>query len=100
MRRIAAEYGVGYDTFLRHALGRTGPGARELDRASDEEIARLSAGTGVSVEQLEGMRTGAAMARVNERTQGWLLAEAGREALEQLRVSVMRMVRRAEADRG
>ena len=46
------------------------------------------------------MRTGAAMARVNERIQGWLLAEERREALEQLRASVMRMVRRAEADRG
>jgi hypothetical protein len=36
------------------------------------------------------MRTGATMARVNERIQGWLLSEEGREALEQPRVSLMR----------
>ena len=100
MRRIAAEYGVGYDTFLRHALGRTGPGARELDEMPDETLARLSAGTGVPIEHLREMRTGATMARVNERIQGWLLTEEGRAALEQLRVSLGRMVRRAEANRG
>jgi len=73
---------------LRHGLGRTGPGARDLDRISDAELAHLSAGTGVPVEQLQGMRTGATMARVNERIQGLLLTEGGRAALDQLRVSL------------
>jgi len=98
VRRIAKAYGVGYDTFLRHGLGRTGPGARNLDRISDAELVRLSAGTGVPVDRLRGMRTGATMARVNERIQGWLLTEDGRAALDQLRVSLMCMARQAEAD--
>ncbi len=89
---------MGYDTFLRHGLGRIGPGARDLDRISDAELAHLSAGTGVPVEQLQGMRMGATMARVNERIQGWLLTEDGRAALDQLRVSLMYMGRQAEAD--
>ncbi len=91
-----------YDTFLRHGLGRTGPGARNLDRTSDAELVRLSAGirtgTGVPVERLQGMRTGATIARVNERIQGWLLTEDGRAALDQLLVSLMCMTRQAEAD--
>ncbi len=98
VRRIAEAYGVGYDTFLHHALGRTGRGARDLDHLGDEALGRLSAGTGVPVEQLRGMQTGSAMARVTERIQGWLESEEGRAALDQLRVSLMRMMRRAEAD--
>ena len=64
----------------------------------DEALARLSAGTGVPIGRLREMRTGATLARVDERIRGWLLTEEGREALEQLRVSVMRMIRLAEAD--
>ena len=41
VRRIAAAYGVSYDAFLKHALGRTGRGARDLDRISNTELARL-----------------------------------------------------------
>jgi len=38
VRRIAAAYGVSYDAFLKHALGRTECGARDLDRISDAEL--------------------------------------------------------------
>jgi len=70
---------------------------RELDGASDAELATLSAGAGVPVERLREMTTGATMARMSERNREWLLTEEGQEALDQLRVSLMRMTRRAEA---
>ena len=97
MHWIAEAYGVSYDTLLHHALGRTGQGARELDGLSDVELAALSAGTGVSMERLREMKTGATMARMSERIREWLLTEEGQEALYQLRVSLMRTTRRAEA---
>lgn len=83
---------------LHHALGCTGRGARDLDQLDDEALWRLSAGTSVPIEQLRDMQTGSAMTRVTERIQGWLESEEGRAAVDQLRVSLMRMMRRAEAD--
>jgi len=97
VRRIAEAYGVSYDAFLKHALGRVGRGARDLERITDGELARLSAGTGVPVEQLQEMNAGAIMARVNDRVQGWPLSEDGGEALEELRATLGRMARRREA---
>jgi len=88
---------VGYDTFLHHALGRTGPGARELDGMSSAELVALSAGTGVPIERLRAMMTGATMARMSERIREWLLTKEGQAALDQLRVSLMRTIRQAEA---
>ena len=97
VRRIAQAYGVSYDAFLKHALGRTGRGARDLEDITDGELERLSTGTGVSVERLQEMNAAAMMRRVNERVQGWLLSENGREALEELRATLSRMARRREA---
>lgn len=97
VRRIAQAYGVSYDAFLKHALGRTGRGARNLEDITEWELARLSTGTGVSVERLQEMNAAAMMRRVNERVQGWLLSENGREALEELRATLGRMARRREA---
>ena len=97
MRRIAQAYGVSYDAFLKHALGRTRRGARDLDDITDTQLTRLSAGTGVSVERLREMNAAAMMRRVNEQIQGWLLSESGREALEELRATLGRMARRREA---
>jgi len=77
--------------FLHHALDRTGRGVRDLDHLDDRALERLSAGTGVPVEQLRDMQTGLAMARMTERIQGWLESEEGRAALDQLRVSLMHM---------
>jgi len=59
---------------------------RELDGASDAELATLSAGTGVSIKRLREMMTGATMARMSERIREWLLTEEGQKALDQLRV--------------
>jgi hypothetical protein len=95
--RIAQAYRVSYDAFLKHALGRTGRGARDLDDITDTEFTRLSAGTGMSVERLREMNAAAMMRRVNEQIQGWLLSESGREALEELRATLGRMARRREA---
>lgn len=97
MRRIAQAYGVSYDAFLKHALGRTGRGARDLDEITDTELTRLSVGTGVSIERLREMSAAAMMRRVNEQMQRWLLSESGREALEELRATLGRMARRREA---
>lgn len=97
VRRIAQAYGVSYDAFLKHALARTGRGARALEGITDAELTRLSDGTGVPVERLREMNAAAMMRRVNEQIQGWLLSESGREALEELRATLGRMARRREA---
>ena len=84
MRRITAAYGVSYDVFLKHALGRTGRGARDLDRISDAELTRLSAGTGVSIERMREMNGASIQARMNALQDG-PLAEEGGAALDELR---------------
>lgn len=58
VRRIAEAYGVSYDAFLLNALDHTGRGARDLDNAPDDVLAKLSIGTGVSIEQLLEHRRG------------------------------------------
>jgi len=97
VRRIAQAYRVSYDAFLKHALNRTGRGARDLENITNSQLTRLSVGTGVSVERLREMNAAAMMRRMNERMQGWLLSESGREALEELRATLGRMARRREA---
>ncbi|MGE3280081.1 MAG: TniQ family protein [Alphaproteobacteria bacterium] len=96
VRRIAAAYGVSYDAFLKHALGRTGRGARDLDRISDTELARLSSGTGVSVERLREMNGASIQARMNALQDG-SLTEEGSAALDELRVMLSRAARRRPA---
>lgn len=95
VRRIAAAYGVGYDTFLRRALGRTGPGARHLDNASEETLERLAEGTGVSIERLRAMRSGAILARMVERVATLMETEEGRAARDHLWEVVLWMSRRS-----
>jgi hypothetical protein len=94
VRRIAAAYGVSYDTFLRHALDRTGRGARNLDQACEATLERLAEGTGVSLERLRGMRSGAVMARMVAGVAAWMETEAGQRARDQLSEVVRRMSRR------
>lgn len=77
VRRIAAAYGVSYDTFLRHALGRTGRGARDLEHASEDTLQCLAEGTGVSLERLRGMRSAAIMARMVESVAAWMEDRGG-----------------------
>jgi len=55
LRRIAGVYGFRYDALLRNALGRTGPGARDLETITEAQLAMLASATGISVKQLRGM---------------------------------------------
>lgn len=96
VRRIAAAYGVSYDAFLKHALGRTGRGARDLDKISDGELARLSVGTGVSVAHMREMNSASIQARMNELGDGPPTEEAN-DAQEQLWVTLSRAARRRQA---
>ncbi len=77
VRRIAREHGVGYDTFLRKALGRTGPGARDLETMTEAQLAMLAAGTGVPIEHIRGMNTAAIMGRLTAKIANWMLTEEG-----------------------
>ena len=96
VRRIAAAYGVSYDAFLKHALGRTGRGARDLNRIFDVELARLSAGTGVPVKRIREMSGASIQARMNTLRDGPLTKE-GSAALDELRVTLSRAARRRQA---
>lgn len=64
VRRIAGAYGVSYDAFLLNALGHKGPGARDLDHAPVEVLARLFTGMGVSAERLRDMTSQRVMRRM------------------------------------
>ena len=96
VRRIAAAYGVSYDAFLKHALGRTGRGSRDLNRISDAELARLSAGTGVSVKRMREMNDASIQGRMNALQDG-PLTEEGSAALDELRATLSRAARRQPA---
>ena len=96
LRRIAGAYGVGYDTFLRNALGRTGPGARDLETITEAQLAMVAAGTGISVEQLRDMNTAAMMERLTVKIANWMLTEEGRDSLAQIRTTVRLMTDQRE----
>ena len=100
VRRLAQAYGVSYDTFLRCALGHTGPGARDLHEVSDKLLTRLSVGTGVPVERLRGMVGWSVMVRLSHRPRDWLETPEGREAIKELRVTIVRRQQRMPAPRG
>lgn len=99
VRRLAQAYGVSYDAFLQHALGRPGPGARDLDELPPEFLARLSAGTGVPVERLRAMMGWAVMVRLAHRARDWLDTSEGQEAIDAMRIMLSRKVRRMQAPR-
>ena len=86
---------MGYDAFLRRALGRTDRGARHLRDITDAELARLAVGTGVRIQCLRGMNTAAIMRRLNMTVQNWMLTEERSKALEELNITLGLMVRRA-----
>ena len=94
VRRLAGSYGIGYDTFLRRALGRTGPGARDLETITDAQLVMLAVGTGVPVEQLRGMNTAAIMGRLTAKIANWMLTEEGRDGLAQIRTTIRLMTDR------
>ena len=94
VRRVAGAYGVGYDTFLRRALGRTGPGARDLEDITEAQLATLAVGTGVPIEQLRGMNTAAIIGRLTVKITSWMLTEEGRDGLAQIRTTIRLMTDR------
>jgi hypothetical protein len=100
VRRIAEAYGVSYDAFLLNALGHKGPGARDLDHAPVEVLARLSTGTGVSAERLRDMTS----QRVMRRMRQWTVVgtEPGRDqaVLDCICAIGSRRRRRMSASRG
>ena len=100
VRRLAQACGVSYDAFLRCALGRAGPGARDLHEVPDELLARLSAGTGVPVTRLRGMVGWSVMVRLSRQARDWLETPEGREAIRELRATIIRRQRRTPASRG
>jgi len=94
VRRIARAYGVGYDTFLRKFLGRTGLGARDLETITEAQLAMLAAGTGVCIERLREMNTAAIMGRLTVKIADWMLTEEGRDSLAQIRTMIRLMTNR------
>ena len=75
-------------------MGRTGPGARELEEITDAQLAELAIGTGVSIEQMRGMNIATVMRCLTENIQIWLLTEEGRDGLAQIRTTLRLMVSR------
>jgi hypothetical protein len=100
VRRIAEAYGVSYDAFLLNALDHTGRGARDLNKAPDGVIARLSIGTGVSIERLQDMTSSRIMARLVSRAHELLETPEGQMILHNLIAMGSRNRRRASAVRG
>jgi len=100
VRRIAGSYGVSYDAFLLNALDHTGGGARDLDQAPAGVIARLSAGTGISVERLLAKTTQRIMARMFSREHELLQTVEGQAILDGLNAMASRNRRRVSAVRG
>ncbi len=100
VRRIAKAYGVSYDAFLLNALGRKGSGARDLDHAPVEVLARLSAGTGVPAERLRDMTSQRVMRRMRQWTGAGNEPAQDQAALDCLRAIGSRRRRRMSASRG
>ncbi len=93
--RLAQAYGVGYDVFLRRALGRRGRGARDIEGAGfDEVAARLSAGTGVPIERLRAMQGKQVMARLVERAHDSAGTPEEQQATDALREAMRYVLRR------
>ena len=100
VRRIAEVYGVSYDAFLLNALDHTGRGARDLNKAPDGVIARLSTGTGISIERLQDMTSSRIMARLVSRTRELLETPEGQMILHNLIARGSRNRRREAVVRG
>jgi len=100
VRRIADTYGVSYDAFLLNALGHTGRGARDLDEAPIDVLAKLSAGTGVTIERLLDMTTPHVMRRVVHQTRVWLETAEGQLARDSVAAIASRRRRHMSAVRG
>ena len=100
VHRIAEAYGVSYDAFLLNALDHTGRGARDLNNAPDDVLAKLSIGTGVSIERLLDMTSSRIMTRLVSRTRELLETLEGQTILDNLNAMGSRNRRRGSAVRG
>lgn len=100
VRRIAEAYGVSYDAFLLNALDHTGRGARDLNNAPDDVLAKLSSGTGISIERLLDMTSSRIMTRLVSRTRELLETQEGQAILDNLNAMGSRDRRRESAARG
>ena len=85
VRDLAETYGVSLDLFCRQALGLA---PHHLDDPSAEALARLSAGVGILVEQLEEMRPPRVWARLAEEARQFLETPEGRAAYERMRAGL------------
>jgi TniQ len=99
VRRIAEAYGVSYDAFLLNALGHKGPGARDLEHAPVEVLARLSTGMGVSAERLRDMTSQRVMRRMGQWTGAGSEPAQDQAALDCLSAIGSRRRRRMSASR-
>ena len=99
-RRIAEACGVSYDAFLLNALDHTGRGARDLNNAPDDVLAKLSSGTGISIERLLDMTSSRIMTRLVSRTRELLETQEGQAILDNLNAMGSRDRRRESAARG
>jgi hypothetical protein len=79
---------VRLETFGRRALGVEAEVARDLDRAPRPALERLSAGTGVSLDRLEGTRGDRLWARLVDELGRMLATEEGREVLARFRATI------------
>ncbi len=87
-------YGVSYDAFLLHALGHSGGGARDLEQAPAAVFARLSAGTGLPIEQLREMTLSRVLSRLFVRTPELLATPEGQAIIGELNALSSRRRRR------
>jgi hypothetical protein len=100
VRRIAEAYGVSYDALLLNALGHKGGGARDLDHAPIQVLARLSAGTGIPINRLREMSTQRVMRRMGQWPGEGGEPARGQAALDCLDAMASRRRRRMSANRG
>ena len=80
-------------TYLDH----TGRGARDLNQAPDGVIAKLSTGTGISIERLQDMTSSRIMVRLVSRTRELLETPEGQVILDNLIAMGSRNRRRESA---
>jgi hypothetical protein len=81
VRDLAETYGVTLDLFCRQALGVT---RYDLDAPPAEALARLSAGTGIPVAQLEELRPARVWTRLAEEARQFLETPEGRDTYERM----------------
>lgn len=96
VRRLAAAYNVRYDIFLREALQRHGRGARDLAKITDEQLERLSVGTGVPVKRLREITGWQMTTHLWERGLTWLQSPEGEAAVKATYPALRHLLQRVD----